>query len=575
MEKQPLSARKQSSMKNTGLWIRTVIIIAIMLVGIYLVFGPRRTPTGTDFTWQGIKDNLAQNINLGLDLKGGSHLVMRVKTDDYLKNLTENNAQAALSAAQDAKLPVTSNTIKAENGSYAVGLVLSDPAHSQAVIDEVKKKVDFVNWTESTSGSTITWSLPNQAQDVLKKQAVDQALKIIESRINAFGVKEPTLQKHGAETSGQILLQMPGVDDPERVKALIGAESNLSLMKIVSPPNPQPVATYPTEEAAKQSLGGTVPPNRKIMPYADRDEPSNAATKPADPAKPKQFVVVEYPAIVDGSELREANAISRTGGDRDFEIAFSLKPGGAAKFGDWTGKNIGNYMAVALNGEVKSAAYIKSQIFDTGQISGRFTKASADDLALTLKSGALPAKIEYQEERTVGPSLGADSIKAGVEASLGGVVFVIIFMLFYYRGAGVNAVVALLLNMLLTLAALIAIKSTLTLPGIAGLILGVGMAVDSNVLIFERIREELSAGKDVLSAIDQGFDRAFITIIDTHITTILSSAILYLYGSGPIRGFAVTLVLGLLINLFSAVFVSRTIFMWLTRRNTKMETISI
>lgn len=562
-------------MKNTGLWIRTVIIIAIMLVGIYLVFGPRRTPTGTDFTWQGIKDNLAQNINLGLDLKGGSHLVMRVKTDDYLKNLTENNAQAALSAAQDAKLPVTSNTIKAENGSYAVGLVLSDPAQSQAVIDEVKKKVDFVNWTESTSGSTITWSLPNQAQDVLKKQAVDQALKIIESRINAFGVKEPTLQKHGAETSGQILLQMPGVDDPERVKALIGAESNLSLMKIVSPPNPQPVATYPTEEAAKQSLGGTVPPNRKIMPYADRDEPSNAATKPADPAKPKQFVVVEYPAIVDGSELREANAISRTGGDRDFEIAFSLKPGGAAKFGDWTGKNIGNYMAVALNGEVKSAAYIKSQIFDTGQISGRFTKASADDLALTLKSGALPAKIEYQEERTVGPSLGADSIKAGVEASLGGVVFVIIFMLFYYRGAGVNAVVALLLNMLLTLAALIAIKSTLTLPGIAGLILGVGMAVDSNVLIFERIREELSAGKDVLSAIDQGFDRAFITIIDTHITTILSSAILYLYGSGPIRGFAVTLVLGLLINLFSAVFVSRTIFMWLTRRNTKMETISI
>lgn len=562
-------------MKNTGLWIRTVIIIAITLAGIYLVFGPRRTPTSADFTWQGIKDNLAQNINLGLDLKGGSHLVMRVKTDDYLKNLTENNAQAALSAAQDAKLPVTSNTIKAENGSYAVGLVLSDPSQSQAVIDEVKKKVDFVNWTESTSGSTITWSLPNQTQDVLKKQAVDQALKIIESRINAFGVKEPTLQKHGAETSGQILLQMPGVDDPERVKALIGAESNLSLMKIVSPPNPQPVATYPTEEAAKQSLGGTVPPNRKIMPYADRDEPSNAATKPADPAKPKQFVVVEYPAIVDGSELREANAISRTGGDRDFEIAFSLKPGGAAKFGDWTGKNIGNYMAVALNGEVKSAAYIKSQIFDTGQISGRFTKASADDLALTLKSGALPAKIEYQEERTVGPSLGADSIKAGVEASLGGVVFVIIFMLFYYRGAGVNAVVALLLNMLLTLAALIAIKSTLTLPGIAGLILGVGMAVDSNVLIFERIREELTAGKDVLSAIDQGFDRAFITIIDTHITTILSSAILYLYGSGPIRGFAVTLVLGLLINLFSAVFVSRTIFMWLTRRNTKMETISI
>ncbi|MFZ1702380.1 MAG: protein translocase subunit SecD [Pyrinomonadaceae bacterium] len=563
-------------MKNTGLWIRTAIVIVITLGGIYLVFGPRRAPVAADFTYQGIKDNLAQNISLGLDLKGGSHLVMRVKTDDYLKKLTENSAQAALTAAQDAKLPVTSDTITAEGGSYVVGLNLSDPSQAQSVIDEVKKKVDFVNWTESNNGSTITWSLPVQTQAVFKRQAVDQALKIVESRINAFGVKEPTLQKHGAESSGQILLQMPGVDDPERVKKLIGAESSLSLMKVVSPPNPQPVATYPTEEAAKQSVGGTLPPNRKILPYNDRDEPANAtAAATPDPTKPKQFVVVEYPAIVDGSELRDASAISRTGSDRDFEINFSLKPGGAQKFGDWTGKNIGNYMAVVLNNEVKSAAFIKSQIFDSGQISGRFTKNSAEDLALTLKSGALPAEIEYQEERTVGPSLGADSIKAGVEAALGGLIFVVVFMLFYYRGAGVNAVVALILNMLLTVAALILIKSTLTLPGIAGLILGIGMAVDSNVLIFERIREELGSGKLVPQAIEVGFDRAFITIIDTHITTIISSAILYMYGSGPIRGFAVTLVLGLLINLFSAVFVSRTIFMWLLERKTKMETLSI
>ncbi|MGE3467988.1 MAG: protein translocase subunit SecD [Pyrinomonadaceae bacterium] len=294
-----------------------------------------------------------------------------------------------------------------------------------------------------------------------------------------------------------------------------------------------------------------------------------------DPNKPKQFVVVEYPPIVDGSELREATAGSRTGSDRDYEINFSLKPAGAQKFGDWTGKNINAYMGVVLNGEVKSAAYIKSQIFDQGQISGRFTKESAEDLALTLKSGALPAKIEYQEERTVGPSLGADSIKAGVEASVGGLIFVVAFMLFYYRGSGVNAVVALILNMMLTMAALVLIKSTLTLPGIAGLILGIGMAVDSNVLIFERIREELRDGKLVAPAVEIGFDRAFITIIDTHITTIISALILYIYGSGPIRGFAVTLVLGLLINLFSAVFVSRTIFMWLLERNPKMEKLSI
>lgn len=563
-------------MKNTGLVIRTAIIIAITLVGIYLVFGPRRTPTSADFTWEGIKNNLASNINLGLDLKGGSHLVMRVKTDEYLKTLTENNAQAALTAAQDAKLPATANSITAEGANYAVTLTLSDPAQAQAVIDEVKKKVDFTNWTETVSGNTITWSIPPAVQTVLKDQAVEQALKIIDSRINAFGVKEPTLQRHGAEASGQILLQMPGVDDPERIKNLIGAESNLALMKIVGPAYPSPVATYPTEEAAKQSLGGTVPPNRRILPYSERDEPTSAAPSATpDPNKPKQFVVVEYPPIVDGSELRDASAFSQTGSDRDYKISFNLKPAGAQVFGEWTGKNINNYMAVVLNNEVKSAAYIKSRISDSGEITGRFTKTSAEDLALTLKSGALPAKIEYQEERTVGPSLGADSIRAGVQASLGGMIFVVIFMLFYYRGSGVNAVIALLLNMLLTLAALILIKSTLTLPGIAGLILGIGMAVDSNVLIFERIREELREGKLVPQAIELGFDRAFITIIDTHITTILSSVILYLYGSGPIRGFAVTLVLGLLINLFSAVFVSRTIFMWLLERKPKMESLSI
>ncbi len=560
-------------MKNTGLWIRTVVIIAITLSGTYLVFGPRRVPTGADFTWQGIKNNLSENINLGLDLRGGSHLVMRVKTDEYLKTLTDNNAQAALTAAKDAQLPVTENSVVTENGNYSLSLKLSDASQSQEVIDEVIKKVDLANWTQSTSGDTITWTLPSNIQTVLKGQAVEQALKIIESRINAFGVKEPTLQRHGAESAGQVLLQMPGVDDPERIKNLIRADSNLELMKIVSPPNPSPVQKYPSEDAAKQSLGGTVPANRRILPYAERDTP---ATTPQDPQdKPKEFVVVEYPAVVDGSELRDANAVSRTGTESDYQISFSFKPAGAQKFGEWTGKNIGNYMAVVLNDEVKSAAYIKSQIFDQGEISGQFIKKTADDLALTLRSGALPAKIEYQEERTVGPSLGADSIRAGVTASLAGLIFIVIFMLIYYRGSGVNAVIALVLNLVLTMAALIMIDSTLTLPGIAGLILGIGMAVDSNVLIFERMREELRAGRDVGKAISLGFDRAFITIIDTHVTTIISALILYLYGSGPIRGFAVTLVLGLLINLFSAVFVSRTIFMWLLERNPGLKKLSI
>ncbi|HEY0461618.1 MAG TPA: protein translocase subunit SecD [Pyrinomonadaceae bacterium] len=563
-------------MKNSSLWIRTAIIVTITLIGIYLVFGPRRVPTANDFTWGGIKQNLADNINLGLDLKGGSHLVMRVKTDDYLKTLTENNAQAALNAAKEAKdadgnpLPVKDYAVTTGSGNYSVTLNLNDASKAQTVVDEVKKKVDFAQWGDpSISGSTITWSLPARAQDVMKDQAVEQALKIIESRINAFGVKEPTLQRHGSNASGQILLQMPGVDDPERIKKLINADSNLALMKVTG----ETFQTYPTEEAAKQSLGGTIPPNRKIFPYVEDDTSSLTAQNAQQ--KPKKFIVLEYPAIVDGSELRDASAISQSGNDRDYKIIFNLKPAGAQKFGDWTGKNIGKYLAIVLNGEVKSAPVIRGQIFDTGEIEGRFTKTSAEDLALTLKSGALPAKIEYQEERTVGPSLGADSIKSGVEASLGGLIFVVIFMLFYYRGAGINAVIALILNMLLTVAGLIVMDSTLTLPGIAGLILGVGMAVDSNVLIFERMREELRAGHTVAQAVSLGFDRAFITIIDTHITTIISSVILYMNGSGPIRGFAVTLVLGLLINLFSAVFVSRTIFMWLLQRNPDMKRISI
>jgi preprotein translocase subunit SecD len=314
------------------------------------------------------------------------------------------------------------------------------------------------------------------------------------------------------------------------------------------------------------------------LPYYERDAAASTDTANQPQQKPPpQYVVVEYPAVVDGEELRDASAYSPTQNPNgsDFQINFSFKPTGAQKFGEWTGRNINNYMGVVLDGEVKSAAYIRSQIFDQGQIDGRFTQDAANDLVLTLKSGALPAEIEYQEERTVGPSLGADSIRAGVTASVGGLIFVIVFMLIYYRGSGINAVVALLLNMLLTIAALVMFDSTLTLPGIAGLILGIGMAVDSNVLIFERMREELRAGKAAAEAVNLGFDRAFVTIIDTHITTILSSIILYLYGSGPIRGFAVTLILGLLINLFSAVFVSRTIFLWLLSRNPDMKKISI
>ncbi len=549
-----------------------MIILTVTLLGIYLVFGPRRAPNANDFTWEGIKANLAQNINLGLDLKGGSHLLMRVDTNDYLKKLTEGNGQAAMTAAQDAKLPVTDYNVAAADGTYSITINISDPNQAQALIDAVRQKVDFLDWNESNDGSSVTWSIPSTIQTVLKNQAVDQAMKIIESRIDQFGVSEPTLQRHGSESSAQILLQMPGVDDPERVKELLKAEAELFLMKVQGGPSPQSFDRFPTREAAVQSLGGVEPANKKIYPYVDRDA---AVDLPAGETPPMEYVIVDYPAVINGGELRTANAVSRTGNESDYQINFALKPAGAQKFGDWTGRNINNYMGVVLNNEVKSIAYIKSQIFDSGEISGNILKADADDLALTLRSGALPAKIDYLEERTVGPSLGADSIRSGVTASLAGLTFIIIFMLIYYRGSGINAVIALLLNMLLTMAGLVMLNSTLTLPGIAGFILGIGMAVDANVLIFERMREELRAGQDVAKAVVTGFDRAFITIVDTNLTTIISAVILYLFGSGPIRGFAVTLTLALLINLFSAVFVSRTIFGWILLRNPDLKKISI
>ncbi|HJR06601.1 MAG TPA: protein translocase subunit SecD [Pyrinomonadaceae bacterium] len=566
---------------------RFIVIVLVTIAGLYAVIGPRHRdaagnlqwPKASDFTYAGIKRTLAENIRLGLDLKGGSHLVMQVQTDVYLKRLTENTAQGVETAAKAAGYNVQQVLPNVSSGNYQIVLTAADASKLNEMRDELPKKVDLQNWTANVSGNTVTWSLTAAAQRSLSESAVDQAYRIVESRINAVGVAEPTLQKHGGQGSKQILLQMPGIQDPERVKKLLAGESRLELMKVVGPSNPSPMQTFPTEEAAKASLGGQVPANRRVLPYSERDEPTAAgqASATPDPNKPKQWVVVESPAVIDGSELRSAEASGgRSGGDTNYEIDFTLKPTGAEKFGTWTAANIGAYMAVVLNDEVKSAPFIKGQITDRGQITGSFTEQSAKDLALTLRSGALPAPLVYLEERTVGPSLGADSIRAGVTAALGGLLLVIIFMVFYYRGAGVNAVVALLLNMIITVAALVVFDATLTLPGIAGLILTIGMTVDTNVLIFERIREEWETGKTVASAVDQGFSRAFVTVIDTHVTTIVSSLFLFVFGTGPIRGFAVTLILGLLANLFSAVYVSRTIFIWiLNRKGRRAETLSI
>jgi preprotein translocase subunit SecD len=344
---------------------------------------------------------------------------------------------------------------------------------------------------------------------------------------------------------------------------LLNADSNLEL-KLVAKGTQIP---YPTKQAAEDAMKGQPGGETQYEVVFYRDRGDAGGTQ-------EGWVVLEKNAVITGLDMREASARRDQYNSTNFEIDFILTKAGAEKFGDATGKHVGDNLAIVLNNEVKSAPSINSRIEDRGVIQGRFTQRQAEDLAFVLSSGALPAKAVYLEERTVGPSLGADSIRQGVTASLVGLILVVIFMLFYYKLSGVNAVVALALNLVLLLA-IMSFGAVLTLPGIAGVILTIGMGVDSNVLIFERIREELRNGKVVASAIDVGFNKAFITIIDTHITTIVSAVFLFVFGTGPIRGFAVTLVAGLVSNLFTAVFVSRTIYMWHINRSARVETLSI
>jgi preprotein translocase subunit SecD len=544
---------------------RTLIILVVTLAGLYVVFMPNpktRWPGVKDFTsWSQVKQNLYENIRLGLDLRGGSHLVMQVQTDDVIRNITDKNVDAARAKLQEKGLPFTD--LK-KTGAGQITVSVEDTSKNGDIIREFENNFGLV-WKPREVGNDIVFTLDEVEQKDLRERATEQALQIIDNRVNAFGVTESTTQRHGGEGTYQILIQMPGVDDPERVKNTLNAESNLEL-KLVAKATQLPYGTKEEADAAAKALPGGAE-QYEVLPYRDRSDTTGQIQN--------GWGIVEKRAVVGGIDMRDARAMSNQYGGANYQINFSLTPSGAQRFGDATGKNVGERLAIVLNNEIKSAPTIQSQITDNGQITGSFTQRQAEDLALVLRSGALPAKAVYLEERTVGPSLGADSIRQGVTASVVGLVAVVLFMLFYYRMSGVNAVLALILNLVLLLAVMVLFNATLTLPGIAGVILTIGMGVDSNVLIFERIREELRNGKVVASAVEVGFDKAFLTIIDTHVTTIVSAVFLFVFGTGPIRGFAVTLVAGLLANLFTAVFVSRTIFMWHLNRTARVETISI
>ncbi|MDX6384635.1 MAG: preprotein translocase subunit SecD [Blastocatellia bacterium] len=351
-------------MKKRNLLQRAIIIGIVTLVGFYVVIGPHgRRPHGRDFTWTGIKANLAQNIHLGLDLKGGSHLVMRVKVDEYLKRLTEDSANAAQTFAKEGGFDVKEARAETTGGNYRVILQVGDPSKAKEIRDLVEPKVDLrdtTGWSYSASGNTLTWTLTGAAQRTMADSATEQALKIIETRINAVGVTEPTLQRHGGQNSHEILLQMPGIQDPERVKQLLKGQSHLELVHVISPPATQgSVQTYGSEAEATASLnsGGKVPTNRRVMPYVERPELAGTAA-PNAPAATK-WVVIESPAIIDGAQLRSATANQSRAGADEYEIDFALKDIGSKKFGEWTGANINEYMGVVLDNQVKSIAFIK------------------------------------------------------------------------------------------------------------------------------------------------------------------------------------------------------------------------
>jgi preprotein translocase subunit SecD len=559
------AAGKALKVMKKNLRVRGIVIAVVTLLSLIVMLGPWNRPKeqkvkASDFLK--FKQNLSENIKLGLDLKGGTHLVMQVQTEQALAKLTEDNKAKAAEILKkenipfkDVKMPATGQVV-----------VETENTNDHAKIKE-KIQADFsTDWEakENSSPPTVTFTLLNSVADYLRKQATEQAKIIVEQRVDQFGVAEPTIQLHGREEDHQILLQMPGLDNPDRVKKLLQTDTRLELKAVVG-------SLYQTREEALASLGGTEPSDKQIIEVDEKNADGRSSTK--------GFYVVERAPIVTGADLRNAQAVPN-GQGMGYKINFQLKPGGAEKFGTWTGSHIGTQLAIVLINEVsakvKSAPTIQGQISDSGEITGSFTQEDAEDLSLTLRSGALPTSIRYLEERTVGPSLGADSIRQGIIASIVGLVLVVSVMLLYYRFSGLNAVIGLVLNLLFLLAGMALFGATLTLPGIAGVILTIGMAVDSNVLIFERIREELRAGKIVASAVATGFDKALVTIIDTHVTTIVSAAFLYFFGTGPIRGFAVTLTIGLLANLFTAVYVSRSMFLWvLNRGGRKAETLSI
>jgi len=540
---------------NPNLKWKALFILAVILLCLYGLVGLPTFPTSL----VQLKKNFADRIRLGLDLQGGTHLVLQVQVDEAVYQDTDQAVERLRNQLRDKNIPYE-EIRRLDNTRILLRNVAPDRSGDfrNVIDDSFSGAWDLSAAVGEASGFTL--SMKPQVIAAIRQQTMDLSVETIRRRIDQLGLTEPTIAPHG-RGENEILVQLPGEGDPLRAKSVIQAGGQLELRLV------QGSQTYNSEAEALAAHGGVLPAGTELV--RGRSEATSSSTAA------EAWYILDRVPVVTGRDLRSATSSRSTESPGNYQVNFTLSTEAARRFGPFTEANTGRQMAIVLDRRVQSAPVINSRIEDSGVIQGRFTQQSANDLALVLRAGALPASIIYLEERTVGPSLGADSIRHGYQASIVSLILVMLFMVFYYRLSGVNAVVALILNLVILLACLAYFGAVLTLPGIAGVILTIGIGVDSNILIFERIREELRAGKAPASAVDAGFDRAFLTIIDTHVTTVVSAVFLFLFGTGPVRGFAVTLVIGLISNLFTAVFVSRTIFGWHLARAARQAQLSI
>ena len=541
---------------NPNLKWRAVFILAVILACLIGLFFVPTFPT----SFAKVKENLAHQIQLGLDLQGGTHLILQVQVQEAIQQDTDQTADRLTNDLRSKNIRY--DEVRPVDATHI--LVRNVPSEQlQDFRDLVNSRLQGVWDMAPAAGERSSYLLTERPSAIAAKQdqIMNQSLETIDRRINALGLTEPTIQKHG-RGDNEILVQLPGEGDPSRAKAVIQAGGQLELRLVEDP------TTYTSQADALAHHGGVLPQGTELL--SGRNESRTASTE-----NTTVWYVVSRIPVVTGRDMRTVGETRNANSPGQWQVNFSLSAEGARRFGPFTEANVGRQMAIVVEHSVYSAPVIKSRIEDTGFIEGNFSEESAHDLAVELRSGALPASIKYLEEATVGPSLGADSIRHGVQASILSLIVVMLFMLVYYRLSGANAVLALALNLVILLAALAVFGAVLTLPGIAGVILTIGMGVDSNVLVFERIREELRNGKSPAAAVETGFDKAFLTIIDTHVTTVVSAFFLFLFGTGPIRGFAITLTIGLIANVFTAIYVSKTIFQYHLAKMDRQAELSI